>query len=173
MSDPVEALRISARSVGTFGPERALQAWLEVLAAAPHDPESLAAAGSLLVATGKHPQGLVLLDQAIALGSAAGEVFFQRASALFELGKLEEAVAAFEAAESRLDWDTAALARGNRVAILQRLGRAAEALALQEEAAGIPADGDADGWYHRGLAQVKAARYDECIASITRVSGMW
>jgi len=167
--DPVEALRISARSYGAFGPERALQAWLELLGAAPKDPEALAAAGTLLVATEKFPQGLVLLDQAIALGGASGEVLFQRASALFNLGKLELAVDAFAAAESALSGGNGALARSNRIAILQRLGRAAEALALQEEANGIPAEDDADGWFHRGLAQVKAGRYEECIASIGRV----
>lgn len=171
-TDPVEALRISARSFGAFGPERALQAWLEVLAAAPNDPEALAAAGTLLVATEKFPQGLVLLDHAIAVGASSGEVLFQRASALFQIGKLEDALAAFAAAEAALPDENAGLARGNRVAILQRLGRAAEALALQEEASGIPDDDDADGWYHRGLAQVKAARYAECIASIRRVLAM-
>jgi tetratricopeptide (TPR) repeat protein len=167
-TDPVETLRISARSFGAFGPERALAAWLEVLTAAPNDPEATAAAGSLLVATEKYEQGLALLDHAIAAGAASGEVLFQRGSALFQLGRLEDAVAAFEAAQPRLDGESAGLAHRNRIAILQRLGRTAEALVLEEEL-GSPDESDAEAWLHRGLAQVKAGRYDDCIASIRRV----
>lgn len=164
--DPREAARVHAEAMAHFGHEQALQSWLEVIDQYPDDQEALANAGLLLVEQGDHEQALPLFDRALAAGPAHGEhrglAHFGRGNALSELGRLDEALASFERAYEELAGDQRELARQNRIALLQRLDRPEEALALAYERP----PRTAEDYYHRGLAEVKAGRYKECLASI-------
>lgn len=164
--DPREAARVHAEAMAHFGHEQALQSWLEVLDQYPDDLEALASAGLLLLEQGEPEQALSFFDRALATRPAHGEhsglAHFSRGSALSELGRFEEALASFERAHEALAGDRRELARQNCIALLQRLDRPEEALAREYERT----PRTAEDHYHRGLAEVKAGRYKECLASI-------
>jgi tetratricopeptide (TPR) repeat protein len=94
-----------------------------------------------------------------------GRAWFEIAIARVHESNADAALEAFENAEKLLRGGQAEQARQNRVAMLQSLGRFADALAIQES---FELESSED-YYHLGLAQVKAGKYPECIASIRRV----
>lgn len=163
--DPVEAARIAGRIWGSFEPARALEAWRTVLDACPRDREALLNIGALLVKAGHEADAIPALQQALEVGPPDGKALFTLGGAYYAVDDLEAACAAFAQAEAHLSGDAQERARHNRITILQELGRAEEALALTAEREPQTA---AD-FYQRGLAEVKAGRYDACIASIGRV----
>lgn len=167
--DPVEAARIGARMFRGFGAELAAEEWTKVLEKFPGDAEALCQLGVLHAELGED-DAVELLERGLANAASlrpavVGQAYFALGIVRFKKDELERAYDAFTQAQAKLRGAECDQARSNRVAILQRLGRAAEALALLEEK---PAR-TSDDHYHLGLAQVKAGRYPECIASITRV----
>jgi tetratricopeptide (TPR) repeat protein len=168
--DPIEALRIGARMYASFGAEMALEEWQKVLAAAPDDGEALCNAGLCLLQLGEDDdQALAYLERGLA-GSAepselVGRAEFELGMARHASGENDAALEAWARAEQHLRGAGKEAARQNRIAILQQLGRFEDALALEEQSA----PSSAEDYYQLGLAQVKAGRYPECIASITRV----
>lgn len=168
--DPIEAARIGARMMAPFGAEASLEHWQKVLELAPDDPEALCNAGMTFAELDDHERTLELLRQGLEHvenldRDLIGRAWFAYGLALHQTDDDEKAVGAFARAQEHLKGDARNQARQNRVAILQALGRTAEALAVREE---VPAE-TTDELYHLGLAQVKAGRYPECIASISRV----
>lgn len=165
-NDPLEAAKIGARFQIHFGEGRALQEWLKLLETYPDDREALAQAGTLALNAGMTDRALPLLERAIAAGPPTGEHYgialFARGNLLFDGRELEGALEAFTAAQPHLPRRYAGLARQNRIAVLQRLGRPGEALAIENDRT----PRTASDYYHRGLAEVKAGRYRECIASL-------
>jgi len=165
VTDPLEEKRERARMMSAFGAERALESWNEVLALDADDREALSGAANALVEL-EDPDGATkLVDHLLELEPEDGTGWFLRGVLAARAGELEAALAAFvSAGELTDDYEMVDTARSNQVAVLQRLGRADEALALQLETGDAE---DADDFYHRGLAQVKAGQYAECIESIT------
>jgi tetratricopeptide (TPR) repeat protein len=165
VTDPVEQKRELARMMAAFGAERALESWREVLALDADDREALHGAANALVEL-EDPGGATrLVDHLLELAPEDGAGWFLRGVLAARAGELEPALAAFvSAGELSDDYEIVDAARSNQVAVLQRLGRADEALALQLETGDAE---DADDFYHRGLAQVKAGQYPACIESIT------
>jgi tetratricopeptide (TPR) repeat protein len=161
--DPVEAARVAARAMAPFGSEGALEHWRQVLEIAPDDLEALENVGQLLIELDEHEQALVALQRAIDLGSKDGRSWFSLGLCRYQGEDVEGALAAFEQAYELLTGDERMQAGQNRVAMLQRLGRAQEALDLRLESD----PQSATDYFHLGLAQVKAGRYAECIDSIT------
>ncbi|MBC8073376.1 MAG: tetratricopeptide repeat protein [Deltaproteobacteria bacterium] len=165
--DRTEDARIGARAMSAFGTARALQAWLEVLDHFPDDAEALTEAGYLLGVSNEHARALELLERALGNGLSEGRLFgkamFAIGTSAFALGDGDTSQHAFERAQPHLGPHEREQARQNRIAMLQRLGRFEEALALDQ----VRTPENADDHYHRGLAEVKAGRYHECIASIT------
>lgn len=162
--DPVEAGRVGARAM-PFGSEAAVEHWRQVLAIAPDDLEALESIGPHLIELDEHAEAEQLLQRAIELGSKDGRTWFSLGLCRYQAGEIEGALAAFEQAYDLLTGDERIQAGQNRVAMLQRLGRAEEALDLRLERE----PQTATDFFHLGLAQVKAGRHAECIASITRV----
>ncbi len=166
--DPREAARIGARAYESFGAGRALRAWREMLEKFPDDREALFRAGSLLSEAGDDDEALPLLKRAVELGAHEGlpygQALFAYGLSLYRSERLDEAFDAFTRAEPHLSGSAADVARQNRVAILQELDRPSEALGLLSDRQ----PEDADGLYHLGLAQVKAGRYEACVATIER-----
>lgn len=168
-TDAVEAARIGARMFAAFGPQRAAQEWAKVLERYPDDPEALCQLGILHGDLGED-DAVELLERGLANAAAlrpavAGHAYFALGIVRSQMDDSEAALDAFTRAQAQLRGSERDQARSNRVAILQALGRAAEALALLEEK---PAR-TVEDYYHLGLAQVKAGKYPACIASITRV----
>ncbi|HEX7702074.1 MAG TPA: tetratricopeptide repeat protein, partial [Kofleriaceae bacterium] len=165
VTDPVEQKRELARMMAGFGAERSLESWREVLALDADDREALYGAANALVEL-EDPDGATkLVDHLLELAPEDGAGWFLRGLLAASAGELEAALAAFvSAGELTDDYEIVDTARTNQVAVLQRLGRADEALALQLETGDAE---DAEDFYHRGLAQVKAKQYPECIESIT------
>jgi len=167
--DPIEAARIGARSMGMFGPERAIEEWQKVIDLSPDDLEARCQLGLALVATEQTDAAVPHLRRALELGPTGddllGRLWFGLGLSLHRAGSTEEALAAFTEAETHLGGEARDMARQNRVAMLQRLGRAEEALALRTE----DERETSDELFHYGLAQVKAGKYADCIATITRV----
>lgn len=165
VTDPVEHKRELARMMAGFGSERALEAWREVLALDAGDREALYGAANALAELEEPAEAAMLVDRLLGLAPDDGEGWLLRGVLAARVGDLEAALTAFvSAGELTEDYEVLDAARGNQVAVLQRLGRADEALALQLETGDAE---DADDFYHRGLAQVKAGQYAECIESIT------
>lgn len=168
-TDAAEQARIGARAFTAFGAERAAQEWERVIQQFPEDPEAACQLGILYAQLGNEDARELLehgLVYAASLKPAvAGHAHFALGILLHEQGELDHALAAFAQAQPLLRGTERDQARSNRVSILQRLGRAAEALALVEEK---PAR-TTDDFYSLGLAQVKAGKYAESIASISRV----
>jgi tetratricopeptide (TPR) repeat protein len=165
VTDPVEQKRELARMMAGFGAERALESWREVLALDADDREALYGAASALVELEDPDAATKLVDRLLELAPEDGDAWFLRGVLAARAGELETALSAFvSAGELTDDYEIVDAARSNQVAVLQRLGRADEALALQLETGEAE---DADDFYHRGLAQVKAGQYAECIESIT------
>ena len=88
------------------------QAWViagshrRALAIRPDLPEALVAAGAGVLATGRAREALALLDRVAGHPAAA----FHRGNALFQLGRIDEAAAAFAAAAERIPEASANLA---------------------------------------------------------------
>jgi tetratricopeptide (TPR) repeat protein len=165
VTDPVEQKRELARMMAGFGAERSLESWREVLALDADDREALYGAANALVELEDPDAATELVDRLLELAPEDGAGWFLRGVLAARAGELDTALAAFvSAGELTDDYEIVDAARGNQVAVLQRLGRADEALALQLETGDAE---DADDFYHRGLAQVKAGQYAECIESIT------
>ncbi|HVK84461.1 MAG TPA: tetratricopeptide repeat protein [Kofleriaceae bacterium] len=169
VDDPLVARRGSARLMTSFGPERALEAWQEVLALAPDDPEALERTGSILVELDQPEEALPLLQRAVevAHGVHGARALFGLGAALAAIDDLPNAYEAFTHAEQLLTGDDKVTVRHNHIAILQRLGRTDDALALALE----HEPRTAEDFYHLGLAQVKAGHYQACIDSMFRVLG--
>lgn len=165
VTDPVEQKRELARMMAGFGAERSLESWREVLALDADDREALYGAANALAELEDHAEATKLVDHLLELAPEDGAGWFLRGVLAASAGELEAALAAFvSAGELTDDYEIVDAARSNQVAVLQRLGRADEALALQLETGDAE---DAEDFYHRGLAQVKAKQYPECIESIT------
>lgn len=158
--DPVDALKSEAQMYAGMDDQKVLVALAKAVKLAPDDVEVLSQLGSLLVATGDLTRGKTFLARAVELGDEDGIATFQLGYCFAQEKLYEEALECFEAASNLLA--DPEIARQNRIAMLQRLGRAEEAAALDAER-GDPVD--ADGWFHRGLALVKAGKYDESIAA--------
>lgn len=99
------------------------------------------------------------------LGIEVTEDLFARGLELNDAGDLDGAAEAFARARETMVGAGAERARHNLIAVLQGLGRYDQALAIVQER---PARSRED-YYELGLAQVKAGKYPESIASITRV----
>ena len=165
VEDPIEAKRTLARMMSGFGAERALETWREVLALDGDDTEALYGAAHALAELEQYDEAGTLVEHLIEIDPEDARGWFLRGVRAARTDELEDALAAFvTAGELAEDVDLLAAARGNQVAVLQRLGRADEALAIQLD--GGDAE-DAEDFYHRGLAQVKAGQYAACIESIT------
>ena len=164
--DPVEEAKAGARMYEGFGPKKALQEWKKVLEIAPDDVEALTAVGAQLAELEQPDKALPLLEKATKLEPANGVAQFHYAYVLAHMGENPQALAAFERAEELVDDPRPA--RQNRIALLQRLGRAAEAAALDAEDDPDAADDPAQAWYERGLTAVKAGKYDESIAAVEK-----
>jgi len=166
--DPREVARAKAKWTEGFGLERSVEAWLEMLESFPDDGEALVRAGLQLLELDRHAEAMPLFERFLKTAPATskhrGFALFGYGNALSDAGRLEEAYDAFTRAQGRLRGEHAELARQNRIAMLQQLDRAGEALAIDMERTPV----DAQGFYHRGLAQVKAGKYADCIASIAR-----
>ena len=164
--DEREAARNNARVYAAFGAQRAMQAWLEMLEKFPDDAEALATAGLYHLQVDDDEAALELFDRAIAVGPDGAEHYgvalYGRGTVLLRSGQLAEGDAALAAAMPHLRGDKADAVRQNRIAALQRLGRADEALAIRRERR----PQTTDDWYHLGLAEVKAGHYHDCIESI-------
>ncbi len=167
--DPLVAARLHARAMRHFGPNEALESWKKVAALVPGDQEALLQMGRIFVHLDDPDSALPLLQEAAQGSPQEGALFGE---GVFMLGVLhaqreewEEALAAFERAQPHLDEDARSLARQNRGMALQRLGRFEEAFQIHCETE----QQTAAEFYSHGLAAVKAGRYAECIASITRV----
>jgi tetratricopeptide (TPR) repeat protein len=160
--DRVAQAKQIAEFSAVFGHDEALAKWRDVLALAPDDLDALRAMGRGLVELGRDDEATPFIEQ-IPADDPTGA--FLRGSLAFNAGDLESALAFFTTADASTDKTVVELAHQNRIAILQRLGRAGEALELElaKGDASTPAD-----WYHRGLAQVKAGDYAGCIASIQK-----
>jgi tetratricopeptide (TPR) repeat protein len=168
--DPIEALRIGARMFASFGAEKALEEWQKVLAVAPEDGEALCNAGLFMLQLGEDDDEAIAhlergLARSVEPSELVGRAAFELGMALHATGENDAALDAWARAEQHLRGAGKDAARQNRVAILQQLGRFEDALALEEQSP----PSSAQDHYHRGLALVKAGRYRECIASITRV----
>jgi Flp pilus assembly protein TadD len=167
--DPVEQARIGARAFASFGAERAVQEWEEVLEQYPDDAEAACQLGVLYMQLGNEDARelleLGLAKAAAVKGDVAGRAYFALGVLHHQQGDVEEALDAFTRAHPLLRGSDRKQARDNRITILQATGRAPEALAILEE---TPAR-TTDDHYSLGLAQVKAGKYAESIASITRV----
>jgi tetratricopeptide (TPR) repeat protein len=166
--DAREVARAKARSSEHFGIERAVDAWLEMLQAFPDDAEALVRAGLMLVEHDRHAEAMPLFERFFAtapeMSKHRGRALFGFGNTLTRAGRIDEAYEAFTRAQGRLRGEDAETAWRNRIALLQQLGRPKEALAIELERAPV----DAAGFYHRGLSQVKAGEYVDCIASIER-----
>ncbi|MDP3274945.1 MAG: hypothetical protein Q8Q09_07075 [Deltaproteobacteria bacterium] len=164
--DPIAQLRQRARFGESFGPEHSLNDWNELLALVPDDPEALARSGAALLKLDEVDEGVARLSRGV--DSLTGQ---DQGYALASIGYVhaerEEYALALEyfvRAQAHFTGENAEQLQHNRVAMLERLGRPDEALALNYALEPT----DAEGFYRRGLAEVKAGRYRESIASITR-----
>jgi tetratricopeptide (TPR) repeat protein len=167
--DAVENARIGARAMANFGPQRASKEWQKVLDNHPDDAEALCQIGILYSELGNE-RASVYLEKGLAnptgvKSDVVGRAWFALALARHNDNENEPALEAFSKAQQFLRGGAREHARENRIVVLQSMGRNVEALAIVEEK---PAR-TLDDFYHLGLAQVKAAKYPESIASISRV----
>lgn len=167
--DAVENARIGARAFANFGAQRAVKEWHKVLESYPDDAEALCQLGIVYSELG-NDRAVAYLEQGLAnpagvKADVVGRAWFALALARHHAGIDDKAFDAFTNAQSLLRGAAREHARQNRIAMLQRLGRSVEALAIVEEKpARTP-----EQFYNLGLAQVKAARYADSIVSISRV----
>jgi tetratricopeptide (TPR) repeat protein len=162
--DPVGQAKAAARMYASFGGRRALAEWGKVLVLAPDDAEALAATGELLLQEKQLDEAATYLERAVDRDPQSGRAWFHYGYALAQKQKFEEALRAFTLAEELLDDPYPA--RQNRIGMVQRLGRAAEAAALDAEADPDAADDPAEAWYNRGLGAVKAGKLDDSIVAV-------
>lgn len=136
------------------------------------EAEALGARGLAAAQAGDLPQGLALLDQALALAPARSETWYHRGNVLLALGRAADALASYDRA---LALDPAlAAAHSNRGVLLQRLGRAGEALESFDRAVAARPD-DADAHFNRGVTlmqlgnpQAALEAYDRALAARPR-----
>jgi tetratricopeptide (TPR) repeat protein len=169
-TDPIEAARIGARMFKNFGAQKALEEWNKVLALAPDDCEALCNVGICTrEIEGSSEESLEMLQRGVAGtvrdNKLLGRAWFEIAIARVHESNADAALDAFERAEKLLRGGQAEQARQNRVAMLQSLGRFADALKIQES---FELE-SSDDYYHLGLAQVKAGKYPECIGTLRHV----
>jgi tetratricopeptide (TPR) repeat protein len=166
--DPRDVAVAGARRDGMFIPQRAMKAWLDLVERFPEDEEILVETGLMLVELDRFDEARPLFERFFATApetsSFRGVASIGYGNTLSAAGRLEEAYASFTKAQTLLRGENSELARQNRVAMLQQLGRPEEALAIEMERT----PEDAEDFYNRGLAQVKAGKYAECIESIGR-----
>jgi tetratricopeptide (TPR) repeat protein len=167
--DPRDVAIAAARRDGMFIPQRALKAWLDLVERFPDDEEILVETGLMLVELDRFDEARPLFERFFATApetsSLRGVACIGYGNTLSAAGRLEEAYTSFTKAQTLLRGENSELARQNRIAMLQQLGRPEEALAIEMERT----PKDAEDFYNRGLAQVKAGKYALCIESIGRV----
>lgn len=125
-----------------------------------------ARSGGLYLELGDYEQAALRLKQAETKEATTHalwpQTLFQLGIAYYNTRQLEAAYAAFSRAEPVVTAANREKTRQNRIAMLQELERFDEALAIEMME---PPQG-AIGFYNLGLAQVKAGKLRECIASI-------
>ena len=166
-TDPIEAKLEVARMMGGFGEQQALDAWRDVLALDGTNAEAQYGAANALIGLERYDEAAAIVGALVEDNPLEARGWFLSGMLSVRNDELEAALDSFNLAIGLADEDEEMLkaARGNATVVLQRLGRAEEALEAWTTN-NVPED--ADDFYHLGLAQVKAAKYPACIASITR-----
>jgi predicted O-linked N-acetylglucosamine transferase (SPINDLY family) len=138
--------------------------YVQVLAAAPAQPDALQLLGLLTAQSGRLAEAEALMRRALAVDGTSASLHFNLANVLNELGRLE---AALEHYSQALRHDPAlASAATYRAVILNQLGRADEALAALD--ALLARTPDAEAFYNRANILKRLGRIDDALADYDR-----
>lgn len=163
------AVRHARQLRETFQDIAGARDWLErARQSAPEHPGVLLELAHCASQSEEPDDALALVDTALRHDPTLGTAHFLRAELQMQLGDAEAAISAFVTAADHLADDQRVMARSNAATLLAQLGRRDQGIELElENTAESPEIPEA--WYGLGLSQVKARRYDECIASIDRL----
>ncbi|WP_066426589.1 tetratricopeptide repeat protein [Anabaena sp. 4-3] len=118
--------------------------------------------GNLLYAAKEPEAAIASYDQAVKIKPDYHKAWYNRGTALDDLGRYEEAIASYDqAVKFKPDYHQAWYNRGTA---LDDLGRYEEAIASYDQAVKFKPD-DHEAWYNRGTALGKLGRYKEAISS--------